>query len=155
MAVIDIKAHPAFARREAAQTQASASELEVSLIKGIATNVALIERSLQRFKDAPSPESFQHIVNTRITLSTLLRNLQSEETEWMFASDSFIDQYALLRGKLEQLHEDLERAAASYQPPAPQPVQIVFNVQPEPKAVNWIAVAILVAIMSVLTGVFL
>lgn len=152
MTVIDIQAHPAFARREAAQMPAI-SEVEDGLIKGLAANITLVERALQRFNDTPSQQSFQHIVNTRITLSTLLRNLQSEEMEWTFASDSFIDQYALLRSKLEALHEELERAAASYhQPPAPQPMRINVTMTPpapQPQVINWFAVVILVAIMTV------
>ena len=131
--IIELKTHPAFLTRETATSNSTISVHETNLLKGFMANVDLVERALERFNDAPGPESLKLIVNSRLAISRLLTDIESVEPDFEYASDSFVSQYADFKARLVILRDELEVAAATYQPPAPQPVQITVTVAPQPK----------------------
>lgn len=155
MSVISIQAHPGFARNGNVTVKSNASDLEDSLIKGITANVRLIEATLQQFSEMPNPDSLRRIINARITVNRFLTDLESDESDFIFASPTFVEQYQELKGQLAVLVGELEIAAATYVPPAQQPVQIV--IAPEtPTSRFWqvVGIIVMVTVGFTIMGIF-
>lgn len=135
--IIEMKAHPAFQRRENDAAFSAVDELQSSLIKGLTANITLIERALERFKDQPCVESRKLLVNSRLTLDKLLINLESEEDELTLLGDTFIERYAMLKARLVMARAEMEAAIDNFVepvvvPPPQTPVEISVTVVSRP-----------------------
>lgn len=121
--IIEMKAHPAFQRRENDTKISAIDELQASLIKGLTTNVALVERALERFRAEPSVQSRKLLVNSRLTITQFLINIESEEENLALLGDDFLTQYAMLKARLVMIRAEMESEIDNFvETPVYQPV---------------------------------